>query len=424
MEYSIQKDSYVGIPKCYKPMSAMNLESAGILPILRDSTLSVNGQGVSIIALEQAGENAQRMEEVIREASPGAEVVMREMQDAPKDLKEFFFIPRDTFVVAETDILKVVQEYMERAEPTVLCLPLGCNNGSHSGDGLLSSLLNQFALRDKHAVVVAAGNEGANAHHYKGVVDSVLSPKRVQILVPKNLEGFYVELWCLPPERVEVTVQSPTGEISPLGTSLAPENITYTYLFERTRVEIDYRDVGISNRDQLVFIRFEKPVEGIWTINVYPKYTFFGEFHMWLPAEGLLGADVVFLEPNPDNTITTPGDAKSVITVGGFDVLRKSVFLETGRGYNIDGTIKPDFLAPCEENRFLGTSVAAGITAGAAALCLQWALEREGTEAINGVDIRDFLIRGCTRREDTVYPNTLEGYGNLNLYESFLTLKL
>ena len=168
MEYSIQKDSYVGIPKCYKPMSAMNLESAGILPILRDSTLSVNGQGVSIIALEQAGENAQRMEEVIREASPGAEVVMREMQDAPKDLKEFFFIPRDTFVVAETDILKVVQEYMERAEPTVLCLPLGCNNGSHSGDGLLSSLLNQFALRDKHAVVLAAGKERAKAQHNKG----------------------------------------------------------------------------------------------------------------------------------------------------------------------------------------------------------------------------------------------------------------
>ena len=423
MDYSIQRDTYLGIPKCYKAQSVENLDAAGILPLLNAYPLSLDGQGVLILIPDEPGIHAERMHRIVQEAVPGAQVRVVELPDAPKELKDFFFIPEDVYVISEEDILALLDSYEEYEEPLVICFPLGSNNGSHQGDSVLSARLNQLALRPRNAVVVAMGNEAVNSHHFKGTMTSFLNPRKVEILVPDGLDGFYLELWTLPPERCEVTVQSPTGEISTRGTGFAPENITYTFLFEKTTVSIDYRDVGVSNREQLVFIRFIGPIGGIWTINVYPKFSLNGVFHIWLPMKGLLKKDVVFLEPDPENTLTMPSDSRSVISVGGFDAEKQTVFLESGRGFAVDGAVKPDFLAPCREDRFLGTSVAAGIAAGGAAIVLQWALERGESEAINSVDIKNFLIRGCTQREDVVYPNPVEGYGNLNVFDSFLLLK-
>ena len=74
------------------------------------------------------------------------------------------------------------------------------------------------------------------------------------------------------------------------------------FIFEGTRVEIDYAQVGRTRGDQLVFIRFENPAAGIWTLYVNPSTTITGQFHIWLPMSGMLEKDVVFLRPDPDVT--------------------------------------------------------------------------------------------------------------------------
>lgn len=97
------------------------------------------------------------------------------------------------------------------------------------------------------------------------------------------------------------------------------------------------------------------------------------------------------------------------------------------------GNIKPDFIAPCVEvpcagarNRYTtltGTSASAAITAGACAQVLEWAVVQGNGIGINSLDIRDFLVRGSTRDVNRTYPNKEEGYGKLQVYNSFLNIR-
>ena len=59
-----------------------------------------------------------------------------------------------------------------------------------------------------------------------------------------------------------------------------------------------------------------------------------------------LDADVSFIVSEPDTTLTMPSDAKLVITAGGYTSLNDAIILESGRGFDADGGIKPDLVAP------------------------------------------------------------------------------
>lgn len=423
MAYSIEKDTYLGIPKCYKAQTQENMDAAGILQILNDRTLSLSGQGVSILLFEEPGMRMEQMKAILEQSAPRAEVIEASLHDASEELKDFYFIPHNQYAVSEEEILEILQDYEKFEKPLVVCFPFGANNGSHTGDSLLASRLNQLALQKQKAVVVSMGNEGANMHHFKGFASAMEGPQKVEILVQEDMKGFYFELWSLPPDRIQIEIQSPTGERTKRGSGLTFENISYEFLFEKTKVVMDYRDVGMSNRAQLIFARFENVVAGIWTILVYPNLVEEAHYHIWLPMKGFLEQDVRFLEPDVQNTLTMPADARSVISVGGYLGENGSVFLENGRGYTLENVIKPDFLAPCKEGGLLGTSVATAFVAGACALTLEWALSRADAQGINTIDIKNFLIRGCDRQENQIYPNPLEGYGKMNLFNSFLLLK-
>ena len=70
-----------------------------------------------------------------------------------------------------------------------------------------------------------------------------------------------------------------------------------------------------------------------------------------------------------------------------------------------------------------GSSVAAAITAGAAALCLEWGILDGYAPTMNSVEVKNLMIRGCNREQNQVYPNTEWGYGRLDLYRSFEILR-
>ncbi|MPN27027.1 hypothetical protein SDC9_174454 [bioreactor metagenome] len=70
-----------------------------------------------------------------------------------------------------------------------------------------------------------------------------------------------------------------------------------------------------------------------------------------------------------------------------------------------------------------GTSVAAAITAGAAALLFEWGIIQGNIPSMDGDLIRTFFISGATREENMLYPKTKWGYGRLNLYGSFAVIR-
>ena len=154
---------------------------------------------------------------------------------------------------------------------------------------------------------------------------------------------------------------------------------------------------------------------------------------MWLPIQPLVGQDIRFIQPNPDTTITTPGNTQVAITVGGYDGLTGARYLQSGRGFSGTGQVKPEFCAPAVEVsgagmrglyvELTGTSAAAAITAGATALALEWGLLRGNAPTMNSVEVKNLLVRGCVREDNRIYPNTEWGYGKLDVYRSFQVLR-
>ena len=171
-------------------------------------------------------------------------------------------------------------------------------------------------------------------------------------------------------------------------------------------------------------MRFLSPKTGIWKIIVQTDYENPG-YHMWLPISEFLSQEVVFLNPDPDNTLSSAGTGDYTIMVSAYNVREQSLYLSAGRGYTPVGDIKPEIVAPgvnirstLPGNRYgtvTGTGVAAAFATGVAALFMQY-YEEQGTIA-NGIDIRETFIEGCIPKGNG-FPNTEWGFGILNAYDS------
>ncbi len=70
-----------------------------------------------------------------------------------------------------------------------------------------------------------------------------------------------------------------------------------------------------------------------------------------------------------------------------------------------------------------GTSVGAALTAGAAALFLEWGIVRGNYYGMNTEVIRQILIRGARTVVDIAYPNPAWGWGVLDISRAFEALR-
>jgi hypothetical protein len=66
-----------------------------------------------------------------------------------------------------------------------------------------------------------------------------------------------------------------------------------------------------------------------------------------------------------------------------------------------------------------GTSAASAMSAGAAAILMEWGIVQGNLLSMDGDLIRLLLISGCKREKEMRYPNLKWGYGKLNLYGTF-----
>lgn len=393
-----------------------------------------NGHGTFLASIAAGSED---MENDFIGAAPRSELVIVKLKEAKQNVREFFYLPENEPLYQENDIMAGIA-YLEAVanrenRPLVILLGVGSNQGSHTGNSPLEIYMDVIGIQQERAIVTPTGNQATARHHFYGEATSTLTPVAVELNVESGVEGFCMELWSFAPELVRVVVKSPTGQQSQGGFPLIPQTQSTNFIFENTTLTLDYRIAGRGNGDLVIFFRFSQPTEGIWTVLVYPETSITGAFHMWLPIQSLVGSDVTFIQPNPDTTLTTPATAQVPITVAGYDGLTGARYINSGRGYDGRGRIKPDFAAPCVEvsgagrrNDYTlstGTSIAAAITAGAAAQCMEWGIIRGNVPTMNSVEIKNLLIRGCQRENNQVYPNQEWGFGKLNAYNSFVVLR-
>lgn len=370
-------------------------------------------------------------------AAPDSTIAFVKLKPAKTYLKEFYQIYTDAPCYQETDImlgLKYLNELARRqGMPLVICIALGTNQGSHSALSPLSGLLEIYSNLSNRAIVIAAGNEANQRHHYLGRTANVNDIEEVEIRVSSGISGFSMELWTENPNIMAVTVVSPSGGSTSKLPIRSNETQEYRFVFEGTRITINYKLFLERSNAELIFFRLEEPTEGIWKVIVEPVQVAEGVFHIWLPITEFLQNEVYFLESNPDYTITEPGSTITGMTVGFYNGSDNSIAISSGRGYTRGGIIKPNFVAPgvnvtgaTTRDQFVkrsGSSIAAGIAAGACALMLEWIVYQLGEGAADSIQIRNLLTLGTERTLNEVYPNRTWGYGRLNLYRTFDELR-
>ena len=393
-----------------------------------------NTHGTFLASLAAGGVNEENQ---FIGAAPDAQIAMVKLKPAKQYLRDFYLIRTDAPCYQENDIMLGITYLNQLAErlglPLVICIALGTNLGSHSANSPLAAILEVYANVANRAVVVGGGNEANQRHHYLGQLEDANDAEQIEIRVGENVSGFCTELWSDALNLLAISILSPSGEQTYRFPIRSEETDSYTFVLERTTVTIDYKVFVERLNAELIFFRFLNPTPGIWKIVVEPVRVEEGQFHMWLPMTEFLENEVFFLESNPDYTITEPSSTLSGMTVAFYNGDNNSIDIQSGRGYTRGNRVKPDFAAPgvnvtgaVARNQFAtrtGSSIAAGITAGAAALIMEWVVYRLQQKTIDSTQIRNLLVLGTDKRPNEEYPNREWGYGTLNVYNTFETIR-
>lgn len=389
-----------------------------------------NGHG-TMLAGVAAGREIP--EENFSGAAPDASLIVVKLKPAKTYLREFYLFPPDAEVFQEDDIMLAIAFALRCSQrfksPISICLGLGSSQGSHQGTGPLSQYVDSVANFAQESVSVAAGNEGAARHHYQGSLEQQKPVDTVELRVGEDNRGFTMEFWGDSPEAFQISIQSPTGESLAVSTALRGGTQELAFVFVETRVLVNYIPIERQTGKTLVYFRFLHPAAGIWKFLIQGRDNRGSSFHMWLPVQGLIAEDTYFLQSSPYFTITSPGDAKDIMTMTAYQYRDNSLYLQASRGYATNGTVKPNFAAPGVEIKVpllngtfgsaSGTSLAAAQTAGISSLLFEWAIIRENEPFFTGISVKNYLQRGARREENMQYPNPDWGYGRIDLYHTF-----
>lgn len=391
-----------------------------------------NGHGTFLAGVAAASETADYIG-----AAPEAEILMVKLKPAKKYLRDFYLLPERVEAYSETDMMmgvRFLQQYAIREKkPLVICVGLGTASGSRTGALPFADLLNTLARQVNTVVVTCTGNEANNRTHTSGLAVSDTEPSEIEITVGAGERGFVMEIWAESLDILSVAITSPSGERIPRIPARIDTGGVYNFLLERSQVAVDYRVVESASGYEVIFMRFINPAQGIWKIHVYSLTNIVGRYNAWLPLKQFLSGDTYFLNSNPSTTLTEPGAAERVISVGAYNHITDASYAASGRGYTATGLIKPDFVAPGVDvygvragggyTTRTGTSIAAAHAAGAAALLLTWGVTDGNLPYMGTNEVKSVLIRGAKRENSTVYPNNIYGYGKMDVIEAFNKLR-
>ena len=367
--------------------------------------------------------------------APDSLLAIVKLKPAKQYLRDFFMIGTDAPAYQENDIMLAVSYLQTLKEkykkPLVIVLGIGSGSGDRAGGSPLSQQLNDTGEIVGNCIVVCSGNEGNERLHYGAAIEENQIDD-VEIRVDENNAGFVLELWGNSPDVFSVAFVSPLGESVPRIPARKGVNERINFLLEGTVIEIGYSLVESGKGNELIFMRFINPSPGIWTIRVYGTNILTGKYDIWANLRQFTNEGTYFLKPSPEMTITVPSSSESVISVGGYNHTNNSIYPRTGRGFTSDYRVKPDIVAPAvnvfgpgtNRNylRATGTSIATALTAGCCAQMMQWGIVQQNEPYMKTNYIKKYFLRGAVRERDIEYPSSQWGFGQLNVYNSFVIL--
>lgn len=389
-----------------------------------------NGHGTFMAGIAAGGKNS---ENDFTGIATGAELAVVKLKEAKPYLRDYFGVPENVPAYQETDIIYAVQYLLryagQRRLPISIFIGLGSSNGGHLGLTFLERYLNSILENAGIMVSVPAGNEGNERLHYSGELEENAEYEQVELNVDEGQEILTIEFWGNTPTTFALGVISPQGDrIERIPPRFGQEEIIRLPIAKST-VYVAYQLVETYSGEELIFIRLTNPTPGIWKFQIYADEGKQRTFNMWMPLRQFLRPSTYFLKAEPENTITIPGNTGLVMTMTAYNHLNGSIYAAASRGYNAREQVKPDLAAPGINitgpglrNNFVtktGTSVAAAHSAGIMALFLQWNFENDEFGVFYAGQIQSFFLKNAIRDNGFEYPNTIWGYGIINIENVF-----
>lgn len=318
----------------------------------------------------------------------------------------------------------ILSKANELRKPVVICVGLGSNAGYHDGKTPMEEYISA-QCENKGVVFITAGGNQSNANqHTQGKLLKTGDEKVIRVSSLGVTNAIQCNIWSAGYDKISVSVKSPGGEVL----ERAPVKYGTTrnkLIFENTVISISY----FKGEQNAITVIITTSTPGIWEITLYGDKIVVGDYDSWL---GIFNKNIQFLEPIPNKTIVTPATAIRSITTGAYDGKDGRLYTPSSWGPTNAPRPAPDFVAPGVDVKGVypsgfgtmsGTSVSAAITSGAAALLLQWAIVEKNDITMDCDKVRTLLISGCTRDEETNYPNDQFGFGKLNLFQTFKFLR-
>ena len=338
--------------------------------------------------------------------------------------------PRTTELMQGVDYL--VRQAIRLGRPIALNLSFGNNYGSHRGDSLLETYLDNVSGMGKNVICVGMGNNGNDALHTGGK----LSPGEIQEIelgVGAFEPTLNVQLWKNYEDEMEIYLEHPAGErVGPLFETLGAQR----WQAGNTELLIYYGKPAPYHVTQEIYVDFLPQDEktpyvdsGVWKIILAARNIKNGEYFLWLPGGKTLNPGTAFYLPRPQGTLTIPATARRVISVGAYDARQNTYADFSGRGCRALPYPKPDLAAPGVDiyaprpgggyAAFTGTSFSTPFVTGAAALLMEWGITRRNDPYLYGEKLKAYLRRGAKALQGSEkLPNDLIGWGRLCLESS------
>ena len=344
---------------------------------------------------------------------------------------------RESFA-RNTEIMRAIKFILDTAielnMPVAINLSFGTNDGSHSGNSLFETYINDMSNIWKTSIIVPTGNEGSTSHHYKNIVKNNETIE-VEITVNNDLQSLYIVLFKNFVDIFNVNIIAPNGIETGFINNTTKNSI---FNFGNENLYFNLGEPTPYSLEQGMF--FEIIAEegnvssGIWRIIISGIDIVDGVFNIWLPITEISSRDTKFSNPNINTTLTIPSTANNVITVGGYNDLLNSVSEFSGRGFTRDNRVKPDIVAPSVSitttSNFLGydtltgTSFASPFVTGACAVLMQWGIVNGNDLFLYGQRLKAFLRLGARRKNNLTYPNEEWGFGSLCTLDTLNMLEL
>ena len=334
----------------------------------------------------------------------------------------------DTFSKS-TEFMRAIKFILDKAlelkMPVAINISYGSNEGSHKGLSLFEQYIDDMSSFWKNNIVVAAGNNGDKGGHKNINIKDTGKNTEVEFIVGEDEKLLNLNIW---PEFID---DFSVYLVNPSNVKTQPISLTSGEIknsIGATKIKGYFYPIAPYSLTRRVSIQMSSITSispGIWKLVFEPINIVDGNIDIYLPTSEGISKNTKFLTPTKTATVTVPGTANKVITVGSFNSRTDTVSIFSGEGDIENGIYKPDLLAPGEDivsvlpggniGALTGTSMAAPHVTGSVALFMQWGIVDKNDLFLYSQKMKALLTRNARRSPLNTYPNNSMGYGFLDL---------